>query len=356
MGYTLTGILVLAMAVLLWTLGWWRVALRPLRIPVHKMNVAELGLRVPHEHAERVDRILAAFAGGFNSMLTGPSESAWERYCEVLSPLEQPFAHEGAAMGYTPRHLLRWDPERFERRIVGRHDGFRYLHYVGVGFWAGMRNHHPHKLLQTASKLDPLYRHLCFDGYGFKCAFFDLPKQPTVLARLEEFDGYARNAAYQGVGRALFFHYLGEPETLIDRAHMLGAYALDVAGGVGLASVFIFPDRLRVALELADQWPQAWRPHVHLGMCFGLKARSINDPEQFARNIGRLPAAVYNAVSASLRYCDQVERQIRADGAEDGYRRWRAAVADWMAENVAYPLGAADWLLEPTPRDALTAT
>jgi len=319
--------------------GWWRYALSPWRIPARRMTVRHLGLQVlDPSSVERVDAILTGFAGGFNQMIARPSPKAWEIYCASLPALIRPFAHEGAAMGYTPRHLFRYDPREFEARIVRPRPEFRYLYYVGLGFWSGMRNHDARRIERVADGLDPLHRFLCFDGYGFKHAFFDYPRDASLLRRLDLLSGYARNAAYQGVGRAFYFLFMDRPDVLIERIRALGRHAADVASGLGLAAVFINPDRLDRARELARMLPAEWQAQFHLGMCFGLKARAINDLDQFDRDIATQSPAVQAAIRASIRECDRIELLVRADGESDPYRRWRERVADWMCANIEYPI------------------
>lgn len=319
--------------------GWWRWALTPWTINAKRMTVRQLGLMVSDpSDVQRVDSILAGFAGGFNRMMARASWQTWQEYCASLPALLRPFAEEGAAMGYTPRRLFRYRPAAFERDIVRPRPEFRYLHYVGLGFWSGMRNHSVRKLERVTAGLDPLHRFLCFDGFGFKVAFFDDPQDDAALGKLDAFSGYARDVAYQGVGRAFFFRFMDRPDLFVERVAKLGENAVDVAAGAGLAAVFVNPDRLEVARRWAEQMPEGWKPHFHLGMCFGLKARSINDLDGFEKNLQRLDRAGQDAVWASIRECDRVELLVRADGETDGYRRWRSRVTEWMGENVEYPL------------------
>lgn len=376
-------VVAVACAIGLTATGYWRLAFAPFTIRRGQMTVKRLGLRVESaDDVERVNTILGTFAGGFNVMLTAPSESAWRAHLESLPTLYRPFGEEGVAMGFIPRQLFRFDAERFEEQLVKAGPEFRYLYYVGLGFWSGMRNHKPQKLIRIAERLDPLHRLLCFDGYGFKVAFFDHPKDKDALRRLDAFPGYARHAAYQGVGRAFFFRFMADRERLIREIDALGDCAADAAAGFGLAAAFVNPDRLEVGRGLAAAMPEAWRDHVHLGLCFGLKARAINDLTQFEHDLSALPSDIQHAVSASIRECDRVELLIRdelrnelhderrapntteprtecnpdlsgvranvrarrpADRPADdqygnGYKRWRQRVTDWMAENIEYPL------------------
>ena len=318
--------------------GRWRAAFGVFAIKPQRMTVRALGLKVSPENEDRINALLRSFSGGFNAMITKPSLAACRGYCESLPALFRPFAEEGMAMGYTLRHLFRYDASAFEAEIVKPRPEFRYLYYVGLGFWSGMRNHDPQRLVQVTSGLDRLHRYLCFDGYGFKHAFFDYQKDPERLRRLDVLEGYARNTAYQGVGRGLWFLYVDSPELLIEHIGRLGDRAIDAAGGVGLASAFVNPDRLEVAQALAMKMPREWHDQFHLGMCFALKARFLNDVDELERNVARLEPGVQDAVYASVRECDRVELQVRSDDKEDGYCRWRNTVAAWMADNIEYPL------------------
>ena len=322
--------------------GWWRSFFRAFAIRPSRMTVRKLGLRVTSpDDVKRVDTVLSNFAGGFNAIISARSESGWRKHCQIVEPLFRPFAEEGAAMGYTLRHLFRYDADAFEREIVKPQPEFRYLHYVGLGFWSGMRNHDATRVMRIADGLDPLHRNLCFDGYGFKQAFFDYREKPEVLRRLDELDGYARNAAYQGVGRALYFLFLGEPETIVEHTKRMGEHAVDVAAGLGLAATFVNPDRLHKARALAEAMPRELQDHFHLGMCFALKARSINDREYLERCVAELDPGVREAVWASIRECDRIELQVRSmDGEvrEDGYRQWRHQVTEWLADHIDYPM------------------
>lgn len=321
--------------------GRWRLAFAPFRIKPRQMTVSRLGLEV-HDRSNiaRVDRLLASFAEGFNAMITARSPEAAERHCDNQPMLFSPFAHEGMAMGYTLRNLFRFDGRSFERDLVMRRPELRYLYYVGLGFWSGMRRHSAARLEQITQDLDPLYRHLCYDGYGFACGFFDYPENPSALTRLHRITGYARNAAYQGVGRSLWFRFMDRPELLINEIDKLGEYAADAAAGVGLAAGYVNPDRLERAQAIGRELPLAWRQHFHLGLSFALKARSIQDPDQFEQDLAGMPQTVHEAVWASVRECDRIELQVRAERRPDGYAVWRSRMTQWLANHIEYPMAA----------------
>ena len=179
---------------------------------------------------------------------------------------------------------------------------------------------------------------LCYDGYGFKLAFFDYAKDETSLRKLDALEGYSRNAAYQGVGRALWFRFMDRPDLFVERVSRFGVHASDAAAGAGLAMVFVNPDRMEVARAWAAKMPSQWHPQVHLGMCFGIKARSINNVEQFERDTAGLDSKVKDAIFASIRECDRIELLVRAERGADSYRQWRTRVMQWMVDHVEYPL------------------
>lgn len=319
--------------------GAWRFVFLPFTIRAGRMTVDRLGLIVhAPEDITRVNSILGAFAGGFNATITGRTKSIPQAYCESQPPLLRPFAEEGVAMGYTLRNLFLFRPDEFERDVVKPMPEFRYLYYVGLGFWSGMRGHSAQRMESIADKLDLMHKYLCYDGYGFKHGFFDHPKDPACLGRLDALGGYARNAAYQGVGRSFYFRFMAEPQRMIDEIRKLGVHAGDVASGVGLAAAFVNPDRLEVALRFAKKLPQEWHADFHLGMCFGLKARSINNLDRFQRDMSRLDPCVSGAVFASIRECDRVELVVRTEMTGNDYFRWRDRVTKWMVGHIEYPM------------------
>lgn len=326
------------LAVLAVASGWWRLVFLPFRLDPKKLTVERLGLHFASpDDATRVNDIFAAFVGGFNAMITRPSPDAWRRFSNSLPCLYRPFAHEGAAMGYCLRRLRPFRPDDFEEYLVAAHPAYSYLHYVGLGFWSGLRNHKAGQLQRIVDGLDPLHRYLCYDGYGFKHVFFAPLDDGAGLAPLEKLEGYAKNAAYQGVGRALWFRFAPRSESLIEHILSLRQYAADAAAGVGLAAAFVNPDRLNVPCELALRMPRSLREVFHLGMCFGLKARHRCDPAQFARDLANTAQSMRDAVMAAMDACDRIEGQVRACGL--GYREWRMRVSDWMRDNIPYPIG-----------------
>ncbi len=336
----LIGALVTGAAVYLVQGSRWRGVMKLFAIRETTMTLERLGFDVTtEEHRAKVEGVLQHFAGGFNRMICDARFASWKDYCNALPSFYRPFAHEGAAMGYPLRRLGMYSGEAFEAEVVRAFPQYRYLYYVGLGFWGGMRGFTPSRMCSLTRELDPLYRYLCYDGYGFKHGFFG-ERQGKAVAPLMRLEGYARHAAFQGLGRSLYFHYMdADPEVLVDRLRELNEYGADAASGVGLASVFINDEQLDVAIDLAARMDAAWQPAVQQGMCFGLKARCINDVERFENWMQNQPACRQEAVYTAIRECDRIELQVRDEGREDAYRQWRERLAFWMEAHVDYPLG-----------------
>ena len=130
----------------------------------------------------------SAFIGGFNAMLGNATLAEVAAQGSGVTPHFRPFYFEGAAMGYLPRRFLRRGPslQHAERDLLAMNPAFRYLYYVGLGFWYGMTTRRgPASLLTLAPYLDPIYYPLCYDGFGFKMAFYDDAADPKTLRRLE---------------------------------------------------------------------------------------------------------------------------------------------------------------------------
>ncbi len=330
------GLAVLATAVV-WT-GAWRYALRPFCIRSGAMTPERLGFHVTDtEDTARVNGVCEAFAGGFNAMVSGRSGRAWLEFTANQPVLFRPFAAEGAATGFSLRRLGFCSPRQFERALVERHDGYRYLQYVGLGFWYAMRGWSPARVTRRVAELDPLHGMLCWDGYGFKSGFFDYENRANWQDRFDTIPAYGRNVAHQGVGRSLWFRFMGRPAELIENVRSFGKFAPDVAAGVGLAAVFTTMDAPERGDLLLETMPEVWHDEVLLGMCFAYKARSINDSAYFARAMSAVGSDRRSAVESAIAECDAIESEIRADGEGDGYRRWREGVRGWLREHVVYP-------------------
>lgn len=341
---------------LLMASGAWRMAFWPIRLRPAAMTAERLGFCVAEPaDLERVEGICRAFAGGFNAMIAGRRSDRWMEHNDSLASYYRPFADEGAAMGYTLRQLGRRAERGFEQDVVRQRPQYCYLHYVGLGFWHAMRGVPAQRLSARIAQLDPLHGPLCWDGYGFKFGFFDLGKDSRAADHFTELPGYAARVAYQGLGRSLWFRHMDEPDRLVDYVTSLGPFSQDAASGVGLATVFTMIDRSTRSSAVLRAMPNAWRTDVMVGMCFAYKARSINDPGQFGAWLDTYDPDRRTAIRAGVAACDVFERQIRAGGKPEPYRRWREMLTGWLDENIEYPFSATRELVPLRSQGAFAA-
>lgn len=304
------------------------------------MTIDALGLRVHQpDHRERVHGVLDAFTRGFNAGLCSSTVDAGLDECDRVDRFYRPFAHEGLAMSYIPRRLMRFDAVSFDRELASRRPEHGYLYHVGLGFWWGSRRAEPRRVHSAIEPLDVLHRYLCFDGYGFQQAFFSAPRDPFAL-RFFGFNRYARNAAFQGVGRALYFLLLDDPEGMIAALRRAGEHFNDVVAGLGLAAVFVHLDRFHEVIDLATRIPPAGRSSFQLGMCFGLKARALTDPALFRDVLSGWDPQARRAATAAVEACDQCEAGVRSRGMDDGYRVWRSELQSWLETHLEYPMAS----------------
>jgi enediyne biosynthesis protein E3 len=332
----------LIVVVILITGVWRPLLLRRFVIKPQDMTPEALGFDVSEPaDVERINGICRAFSSGFNTMLVARSADSWTRNTDETAVFYRPFADEGAAMGFSARRLGLCSPASFESNIVQPSSQFRYLHYVGLGFYHAMRKTDPARLATVIRTLDPLLGSLCWDGYGFKTGFFDFDRLGIdgIRERFSKVKGYPRNIAHQGLGRSLWFRYMGNPQKLRETVAQFDDYANDVASGVGLAVVFTMIDRPQRVEAILRTLPDKWQNHVMLGMTFAFKARAVADPVAYKNWLVAFEDDARITVNWAVDRCDQIEQTLRdGDPVADGYRVWRDRLRAWLGENVAFPL------------------
>ncbi len=274
---------------------------RFLLLPLLRRNPAEIARQARRFHIDTdeghqlVSRLGAAFIAGYNTMLTarGPREVKDEGM--RVDPHFRPFFFEGAAMGYLPRgYLLRgFEVANAERDLMAMHPRFRYLYYVGLGFWYGFRHRRsPSRIAAIEPHVERLYYPLCYDGFGFKLGFFEYPQRPAVRRVLDRGPAEHRSVLWQGFGRALFFVYMDDEKSFeSEKAAARDEHRDDLEFGRSLALAFTGldrPERIVTHLDAARGGrDQAARL---LGVTWALTAREMNDPDYFGECVGRAPA------------------------------------------------------------------
>jgi len=284
---------------------------REIRLAKFGIDVADADCRA------RITGVLRAFFGGFETGLLSPADvrttNDLATAVDTLAPAEHcerlfaPFWHEGAAMAAGARDLLRLRSRartlaRFGAEIAAVGDPFRFLRYVGLGFWLGFRHGTRARCVDAAAAAlaERGLRHLVHDGYGFQVGFFTLRKRPRVVESLRRFEGFARESAFNGVGRSLWFFYMDRPDVGLLRARSFEGDALAVIGGMGLAAAFTRIDQLAIAYAVADELQRAERAAFEKGIRIALYCRHANDRRLLDRCVDDLPPALATRARADL--------------------------------------------------------
>jgi hypothetical protein len=320
---------------------WNPLLLRFLRRDPGEIERRAAGFAIRGEHGRGlVARLGQAFLGGYNAMLELPSLERVSEAAAQVEPHFRPFFFEGAAMGYLPRGYLSsgFRLQSAERDLLQMDPGYRYLYYVGLGFWMAMR--HPGQadaIESLGPHLDPMYVPLCYDGFGFKVGFFDYPRHPErARALLGRVPVEHRRAAQQGFGRSLFFVFM-EDETGFrrERDEVHRDLRMDREQGRSLALAFTGVDRPRGIEEYLEHAADETELSARLtGVTWALTAREMNDRAYFQRCMAdatdgwrdlflRLPGLCLQALQQSAHYSEWQERS--RDAALAAYRMTQGA-------------------------------
>ncbi len=302
--------------------------LRPLLLPLLRRadDEVEVKSRAFSIATERGRFLVASvgrsFLGGYHAMLRARSLDDVREAGGRVAVHFQPFFFEGAAMGYLPRayYTPSVGPETVERDLLAMDPRFLYLYYVGLGFWHGFRHpRRPEALEGLARHLDPFYVPLCYDGFGFKLAFFDYPSRPSALRVLDRAPANRRAAIHQGFGRALFFVCMDDEDRFSRiKSDVSPEHRADLESGRSLAVAFTGLDEPRRIFDhLHAAKDQAEAGLRLLGVTWALTARQRNDDRYFERCLAGLPDAQARFLRGLPKLC------LEAEGVSSDYREWR---------------------------------
>lgn len=310
-----------------------RRVLKPLLLPLLRRDPGEVDRQARHFRVESaeglalVSSVGRSFLGGYNAMLAAAGFADVVDAGARVEPHFRPFFFEGAAMGYLPRGAFTpgLGPGRAEADLLAMDPRFRYLYYVGLGFWYGFRHpRRPAALESLSPHLDPMYAPLCYDGYGFKVGFFDYPTRTSARDLLERAPADRRPFLYQGFGRALFFVCM-EDETRFERerAAVPAERRGDLEFGRSLALAFTglrTPERILRHLEAP--LPEDERRARLLGVTWALTAREMNDRDHFERCLAGVPEGDRDRLARLPVLCRE------ALGRSGSYDAWRLNTLD----------------------------
>lgn len=275
----------------------------------------------------RLARVGETFLAGYHAAMEESAAEPLGRRLDATIPVGwRGFAFEGAAFGLAILDVLTpWSRSRFDAFVAGPGARHVYLAYVGLG-WTFARL--PRRIAPVVDGIDPHYRWLTLDGYGFHQGFFAWPQAVTEQRVPRRLSGYPRRGFDQGLGRSLWFVRGGVPEAI---AEAIGAFPVerraDLWSGVGLAATYAggVPEAvLARLLELAA----GFRDHLAQGAAFAAEARMLaDDPtpelELACRTIWGRPAAELAEMTREL------GRDLPAGSwAEPAYEAWRMRIRD----------------------------
>jgi hypothetical protein len=275
---------------------------------------------------ERLEHIGLTFLQGYHAALCDEGLEVLASKLEEVDRESSGFAYEGAAMGLTLLDQLSlWKRGRLLTFLNGAGAKHNYMVHVGVG-WAiarvpWLRNNFHH----AVADLDPLLRWLAADGNGFSDFYFKFPYFLRKPERLNQLQGYARNAYAQGVGRSLWF-VTGAKANLISKYISLLPPSLhgDLWSGVGLAcSMAGGSDRAEI--ELIRSLAGDYRSALAQGAAFAAKTRQQADTPASHTEIACQILCGLDAESAA-QLTDATRRCLPDDAKVPAYEIWRRRI------------------------------
>lgn len=172
-------------------------------------------------------------------------------------------AYEGAGMGLMILDSLGPWAKRFDAFVQG--PGARYicLLYIGAGLVLPRLPKRPERFM---ARLDPLYRWMVIDGYGFYEGFFSGQRtfeQQVIPSRLR---GYARRAFDHGVGRSLWFATGANVGRITECIRSFPERRqANLWGGIGLACAYAAGVVDREAIEALREAAGPYNPNMAVG-------------------------------------------------------------------------------------------
>lgn len=261
------------------------------------------------------------------SFLTGYHDAIIDKkvfYESHLSPTYMGFAYEGAAMGFALRDLMGFNNYKRIHQFIKHQPKHIYMIHVGIG-WALARVPFVNIVKQT-NKFDPLLKGLIIDGYGFHQAYFKTKSYVFDRKFPTELKGHFINAFYQGMGRALWFVFTGQPHKIATHINTFSQeFRSDLWAGVGLAMGYAGGVSETILKQLKSHGDNYLR-EIGQGVTFACKARLL------ANNLGKhtqLAAHIFCQMSAeNAAHLTDIALGLVDKSAPNSYMQWRQIIID----------------------------
>lgn len=241
------------------------------------------------------------------------------------------FAYEGAGVGLAALDcLLPWK-KRIRAFIDGPGKPYNFAILLGAGMALARLHKQPERFLMS---LDPVFRWVVMDGYGFHEGFFAWHRYVEERAVPLHLSRYARRVFDQGLGRSIWFSSGANVERVVATvASFSSVRQADLWSGVGLACGYTGGVE-RATIEALRLAVDPYQPQLALGVAVSAMAR---------QQVGNL--ASHNELACEILWGTSSELvaqmahlalpKLPIDGVETAYEIWRQRITMYFVEQIA---------------------
>jgi hypothetical protein len=290
------------------------------------------GFHSANDHVRlRLETIGETFVHGYQTALMTDTVESAACQLDLIEPDFRGFAYEGASMALSILDAVTpWKTSRFQSWIVGPGSSHAYMVHVGAGWAAARLPWVRRKLPMNLDRYDGVLRWLVVDGFGFHEGYFHSQKYVRRLSQPKSFEGYARRAFDQGLGRSLWFVCGADVRRIENTVRGFpGPRHADLWSGLGLACTYA-GGMDRDAMEVLCQVAGPCRPHLAQGSVFAAAARSRAGITTNHTQLACEMICEMTADEAAL-LATNAEEGLPLDGELPAYEHWRSRIRNRFA-------------------------
>lgn len=319
------------------------VLLNSLLIRVLKVSTANVEMKVRGfdcpdlKMKDHLEQIGITFLTGYHAALQNSEKTTLEK----IAPMYVGFAQEGTAMGLALTDILTFSKRKRISSYIKKTPQHIYMLHVGIG-WALARVPFIN-IERFVEKFDPLLKGLIIDGYGFHEAYFKTKKYVYDAKEPSRLNNSASlHTFYQGVGRALWFIYGGQPSKINSKITSFKTnYHPDLWSGIGLASAYAGGVSKENLLEL-QLLGNPYEDAMAQGVAFACKARLLaNNMMEHTEMASEIFCGI-NAMEASGLTDQAYDKIVHGHPTGDAYNLWRQKIMDNFKNQFSYESNASE--------------